>query len=1047
MITTKGRLRRRFPGPAIAISQDRIADTRFIEPLAELLANLDAETPAEVCQTTTKAGSEVVEVRNTVYPRLVTEMLTGILRAVGRPFEATRICKHTRDDVLFRDTLMPWRRSPDWLVLRVALQTSLLRHQDENPHRRYKSLMLFFLAFVLESAQEFHLPSDMFFIMSAKISRRMLKFKTTKSNTWIDYIEKVTGAVQQNLAHEWDFLEQNPDPQATQISWLPRELSFLDDTHLRLPKLRPYLVKVSQRSTTSPTTQQFTSNCRDRILPSASKLPDLDFVGLYGDSAHLQLIDLELWVHTSLDGWLHANTEQEDSCKVLVKVIDSYTRKASSTYANVPEEISLMILTSMELWIALDKCALHRYPLLHHFDPGFPPTLFEPLLLPKKHQMERLSRVEKYLANRKNAAIAEFPSIFRGIGSKKSFSVQYFDQSLRHQKLREEIEADGRRKKAKKIVELVKKCKEYHDMVKKSGDMTCETFTRYRKGRPYEAHDRGCQKCQLRATAEQLSINVHEWPLPENDLQAKAAVFELDVPIDFSKWRDITYSLIVGILSDERGVSSLDQTGNKGGVMIPLYSYPGLSEFIRSRAERVQLASSTKPFTVSHYKNMAVSVATETNICVNNGMNYQLHDSCEQKWTGERSDSCDVRGKCTPKLSTGLYERLQFAVDSTFHTSNEMIARQAECPAGMTMDEYYDFGILRSGFRLQWRNIARELVACVLNFNCEEVNILITQAAWQAGPSSGGVYRESHLDLQEEDFGGSLVSVLNNALHAIESSWQNVIAARTFVALTSRLLTLCTNFEVRESCFLFLRRARAVLLHWSRELRQKLQEGKAKEEELQNLNRRTLETALTCYGTFDVDPPHLLSLLDSDEDIADATECSVIIHDRCPTVVDDLPSATKILVRRYRRLACLLEPTLRKKITESRGGLDSTIARVWMGYTPGSPWTALKTPSERWLITETAKKDGVSTMLVHYNLLDGSLLVNGSPLTRLPHSYEAHPTFRRLFGEVSCIHFLIFFWKKKGSPIDASNRRFSMFSHRLWAEWYLKPEIIFLIIK
>ena len=1030
----------------MAIGQDRIADASFLEPLAELLANFDAETPEEVCQTTTKAGSEVVEVRNTVHPRLVTEMLTGILRAVGQPFEASRIYKHTRDDVLFKDTVVPWRRSPVWLVLRVALQTSLLRHNDENPHKRYKSLMLFFLAYILESAQEVSLPSDMFYIMTAKISRRMLKLETTDSNTWIEYIEKVTWTVQQDLAREWHSLEKNADPQATQMNWLPLKLSFLDDTHLGLPKLRPYLVKMRQRSTSKSTTQHFVSNCRERISPFESKLPNLDFVGLNSGQAHLSLVDLEVWVCTSLDKWLHVNMEREDACMVLAKVIDTYTRKASSIYADLPEEISLMILTSMELWVALDKCALHQHPLLHQFDPGFPLTLFEPLLLPKKHQMERLSRVEKYLAARKNAAVPEHPSIFRDIGSNQSFAVQYFEQSPRHQNLRQEIEADARKKRSKKIVELAKKHKEYQDIVKRSDDMTCETFTKYRRGQPYSAHHRHCQKCKLRSTAEQLSIDIHEWPLPQKDLQAKAAVFELDVPISFSKWRDTTYNFLVGILSVERKVSAPDQIGHTGGTMISIYSYSGLSGFIRYRAERVQLASSTKPFTVSHYKNMLVSQATEANICVNNGLNYHLHDSDEKKWMDERLDCCDIREKCTPKLSAGLYEGLQFAVDSTSHTSNEMIARQAECPAGITMHEYYAFGILRSGCRLQWRNIARELIACVLNFNCQEVHILVTQAAWQAGPTSGDVYRESHVDLQEEEFGRSLLSVLNDAIHAIEGSWQNVIAARTFIALASRLLSLCTDNEVRDGCCLFLRRAREILLLWARELGQKLQEGQEKEEELQNLSRRTLEIALTCYGTFDVDMPDLLSLIGSDEDIADATECSVIIHDRCPTVIDDLPSSIKILLRRFRRLACLLEPTLRKTITESRGGLDGTIGRLWMGYEPGSPWAALETPSERWLVTETTKHDEFSTMLTHFNLLDGTLLVDGSPLTRLPRSYEEHPTFRRLFGEVRCVR-SHYFVKKRHLSTDASNRKFLMFSHRLWAEWFLKLETSFLIIK
>ena len=66
----------------------------------------------------------------------------------------------------------------------------------------------------------------------------------------------------------------------------------------------------------------------------------------------------------------------------------------------------------------------------------------------------------------------------------------------------------------------------------------------------------------------------------------------------------------------------------------------------------------------------------------------------------------------------------------------------------------------------------------------------------------------------------------------------------------------------------------------------------------------------------------------------------------------------------------------------------------------GSPWIALEAPSERWLVTETSGDDGHSSALVHYNLLDGSLIVNGSLRTMLPHFYELHPTFHRLFGEV-----------------------------------------------
>ena len=46
----------------------------------------------------------------------------------------------------------------------------------------------------------------------------------------------------------------------------------------------------------------------------------------------------------------------------LAKVIDTYSTAASSVYAEMPEDISLMLFTAMELWIAIDKCAIHHYP-------------------------------------------------------------------------------------------------------------------------------------------------------------------------------------------------------------------------------------------------------------------------------------------------------------------------------------------------------------------------------------------------------------------------------------------------------------------------------------------------------------------------------------------------------------------------------------------------------------------------------------------------------------------------------------------------------------
>lgn len=139
-------------------------------------------------------------------------------------------------------------------------------------------------------------------------------------------------------------------------------------------------------------------------------------------------------------------------------------------------------------------------------------------------------------------------------------------------------------------------------------------------------------------------------------------------------------------------------------------------------------------------------------------------------------------------------------------------------------------------------------------------------------PSQRHICRESHADVEEIEFGRSLLPTLDDALGTIEGNWQGASAARTFVALATRLLSLSPCEVVREGCFRFLRRARAISLRWTREVGQKLQTG-PKGDELRSLNTRTLELVLTCHGTFDVDSHHLPYFLERDEDIADVTEC------------------------------------------------------------------------------------------------------------------------------------------------------------------------------
>ena len=64
---------------------------------------------------------------------------------------------------------------------------------------------------------------------------------------------------------------------------------------------------------------------------------------------------------------------------------------------------------------------------MQEYVPVFAPGLFEPLLLRKRSQMERLKEFEEYVRLRCEKASYKGLHIFQSINERGSFSVQFFD--------------------------------------------------------------------------------------------------------------------------------------------------------------------------------------------------------------------------------------------------------------------------------------------------------------------------------------------------------------------------------------------------------------------------------------------------------------------------------------------------------------------------------------------------------------------------------------------------------------------------------------------
>ncbi|KDQ56360.1 hypothetical protein JAAARDRAFT_70670 [Jaapia argillacea MUCL 33604] len=975
VMETKGKLLCSYPGPAIGVRREIVEESSFLKELSSFLAHMDVDI-LDSAPTTDKAGSAVIETRDTTHPRYITQLLTGILRGIGEPEE--RIA----DDILWDNAKLPWRRSPLWLVIRVALQTSL--HRESNSHTQYKSFMLYLMSTILRRSSEKGLPSDLLFCMRAKLSRRLSKLGSSTPQFVVSEVEQSVEWTQTLLQNRWEAVQRR---QEASPPWCPKDLDLIADTHISLDNSRDYISKILRQDSIDPSSTSFEPN----EFPRFQSLNHSSFATAFEENTFIALADFELAVEIGIDDWVARHLDvkaDEAACTTVSKWIDEYSSAAKKLYDSNPEDWSVMLLTLFELWVALDRLSVAQCPLLEDYSPEISVDLLEPLLLRKAMSTARLVAIVKYLRGRHERSRPGW-SVFATTMSRDSFAVRYFETSREHQLLKSRIEMDATVEKGAKLRELEEMNAQYRRLTTEARSLSHQYH--YDCWARRTRHSGNCEKCALEREAAELRIKVHEWPLSRNLFEARATVFELACPLVFRTWRDTTYSLLRESCMHQR----LSQSDSEAKIEIA--DYVGLQDYIQARTNvgRITLASTTKSFLNSHYQDHALP-STADATCLNNGLSWVLFDTISESFIDAPFAGCDTTPGCTLQLPLdGPYTDLQYSVTGTLHTSNQVIANQADCSRDLNLHEYIAFATLRSGHRLQWPNILRELLSRCLSFHREEVHLLMMQTAWQIGPLSNDDVWESHAELGSVKFARALLDQLQDLLRTIEANWAELASMRTVIALTCRLLASTTDPVIASTGYKLLRAARNATLAWIRRLTDMAQHS---ESENQEVLLRLCEAAATCRSSYDVGVCHILPLLISPEDVAIALECGIIVHDNTPPQSNMSADLKRILARDH-RLAHFLEPHLSLRIGQDRAGIDKAIHSLWSDYQPGTNWRRRSPPEDRWFSSSTEGSAKGRPQHVDLDILAGQMLIDGKPLGRLPPVIINHPTYRRIFGQ------------------------------------------------
>lgn len=450
---------------------------------------------------------------------------------------------------------------------------------------QYKFLICIIHGVILNDTRDAITLEDQAFLKT-KLCRRLYKLdrdhleqEQDVHSSYVSLIKTLTPqfnrlieAVTARITYAWD----NEKKATTKpIPPLPRKASR-DDQRLTLMCSRHYLERARTRFQ-NPAPHE----------PPRSYTPDhqKQQIKIFGEKL-LQLFEKERHIQVCADDMSSSTSGLSARVLKLHNIILDYIDHIDNSYDQNAEQKSVMLLTLMEAWTALDVAACARFPLLYDFHPVFTPHLIEALQLPLLSDVARARKIELYIQERISMSGGTRATLFDD-PCKGCFAERYFDNSPGSGPLANilaEIQLDSEEQRRMKEKEWEELNAEYERLTREYDSATC-VYVQSMDGLRSIHDDYSCTKCRIDRKRSHMSIRAFESPLPESPVMAKAIVFELRCPEALATYRDATWMVL-------HRVASLDQTPGVEPKLC-LEDYSGLQKYAKVSGN-ISLASLTK---------------------------------------------------------------------------------------------------------------------------------------------------------------------------------------------------------------------------------------------------------------------------------------------------------------------------------------------------------------------------------------------------------------------------------------------------------------------
>ena len=179
---------------------------------------------------------------------------------------------------------------------------------------------------------------------------------------------------------------------------------------------------------------------------------------------------------------------------------------------------------------------------------------------------------------------------------KTHFRLDMASQNSSMQRVRQIILERAEINKQNKIKEIERAKKSYYELLERANSMECGTYYNPNWGTGIRVHDIYCTKCRLKREAQNMSVNIYEWPLPSDLNYQNAIMFELLIPESVCYLRDSLHTLQTKIFRFEK-----ENENNLSGTWIRSDELPEHCQSLQ-RSRQITLGSYTASFAKTHYR-------------------------------------------------------------------------------------------------------------------------------------------------------------------------------------------------------------------------------------------------------------------------------------------------------------------------------------------------------------------------------------------------------------------------------------------------------------